>query len=313
MNRVPLISVLIPVYNVEKYIERCLVSLFNNTIIKDCEIVIVDDCSPDSSMKVIHSVLEKFPAMKEQIALHSHDYNRGSAAARNTALLHSHGKYIICVDSDDWVEKDYLEKLYKTAQESNADVVMCDLVKKTREESLVISEEPKYDDFLASLLSGSLHGWLHEKLIKHSLFMEYKLCWIEGLNMCEDLLIMAKVFLYTKKVVHIKKALYHYDCTNQTSLSSNLDFNKVKQLKQVIIELENFLPQKYSEFLKVQKSRIKVWILKDQKRPQKDDFLLYNSDYLSKCKLNPMTSRFFFWLCEHHFFCFAKFILKLKK
>lgn len=313
MNKIPLISVLIPVYNVEKYVERCLVSLFNNTIINECEIIIVNDRSTDNSVEVIKNVLNKFPAIKEKVMLHSHDYNRGLAAARNTALLQAHGKYIICVDSDDWVEKDYLEKLYKKAQESDADVAMCDLIKETDDESLVISEEPKYDDCLSSLLSGSLHGWLPEKLIKHSLFMEHKIRWIEGLNMCEDLLIMSKVFLYAKKVVHVKKPLYHYNCLNQASLSASLNRDKVNQLEKVVIELENFLPQKYSEFLKVQKSRIKVWILKGQRNPLEYDFLLYNSDRLSKCKLNPVSSRFFFWLCEHHFFAFAKLILAVKK
>lgn len=313
MENSPLISVLIPVYNVEKYIERCLVSLFSNAIINECEIVIVDDCSPDSSMEVIRSVLGKFPAMQERVVLRSHDSNRGSAAARNTALLQAHGKYIICVDSDDWVEKDYLEKLYKAAEESDADVAMCDLIKETSGESLIISEEPKYDDCLSSLLSGSLHGWLHEKLIKHSLFMEHNIRWIEGLNMCEDLLIMAKIFLYAKNVVHVKEPLYHYNCVNQASLSASLNRDKVNQLEKVVIELENSLPQKYSEFLKVQKSRIKVWILKEQKNPQKEDFLLYNSVRLSKCKLNPMLSRFFFWLCEHHFLVFVKLILAVKE
>lgn len=125
----PVISVLIPVYNVEKYIERCLISLFENTIARYCEFIIVDDCSPDNSMNVIQSVLEKYTNIKENTFLHSHDCNRGSAATRNTALLHSHGEYIICVDSDDWVEPDYLERLYVKANETYADIVVCDLYK----------------------------------------------------------------------------------------------------------------------------------------------------------------------------------------
>ena len=128
----PKISIIVPVYNVEKYIARCLRSLFANTIIADCEVIIVDDCSLDNSMKVVADVLDEFPAFAKNVVLCSHDCNRGSAAARNTALLQVYGKYIICVDSDDWMESDYLEKLYAAAEKDNADVAMCDLYKETK-------------------------------------------------------------------------------------------------------------------------------------------------------------------------------------
>ncbi|MBP3367311.1 MAG: glycosyltransferase family 2 protein [Treponema sp.] len=309
----PKVSILIPVYNIEKYVARCLRSLFANTIISDCEVIVVDDCSPDCSMKVVADVLNEFPAFSKNVILRSHDYNRGLAAARNTALLQAHGKYIVCVDSDDWVEPDYLEKLYAAAEKDNADVVMCDLIKKTKEKSEMISEIPFYGDCLSNLLLGNLHGWLHEKLIKHSLFMEHKISWIEGLNICEDLLIMTKVFFYAKKVVHVPKPLYHYDCTNQKSLTFSLNRNKVEQLKKVILEIEKFLPLEYSDYINVQKSRTKIWILKGQKNHQKEDFMLYNSDSLSKCKLNLVSSRLFFLLCEKHFFFLLKFILIFKR
>lgn len=313
LNQNPLISVLIPVYNVEKYVRRCLFSLFDNTIINECEIIMVDDCSPDKSVSVIQQVLEEFPHMKKFVTLRSHDCNRGLAAARNTALLQAHGKYIICVDSDDWVEKDYLEKLYKSAEKNNADVVMCNLIKETKDGPVISANPQEYDDCVAGMLSGSLQGWLHEKLIKHSLFMEHNISWVEGLNMCEDLLIMTKVFFYAEKIVKLNEGLYHYDCTNQNSLTYSLSENKVWQLKRVVEEIERFLPEKYSEHLKVQKSRIKIWILKGQKSPSKEDFLLYNSDLLSKCSLNPLSSRFFLWLCERRFLFPARLIIRLKK
>lgn len=312
MNSSPKISVLIPVYKVEKYIRRCLESLLKNSMINDCEIIIVNDCSPDNSLSVIQGILTEHNN-PENILLRSHDCNRGSAAARNTGLLQARGEYIICVDSDDWVEPDYLEKLYKAAVKNDADVVICDLVIERENTSLVVKEVPQKEDYVNGLLSGSLHGWLHEKLIHRQLFMKYKISWVEGLNMCEDLLLMSKIFYVAKKIVHVHEPLYHYDCTNQNSLTYDLNENKVNQLKQVINEIEKFLPNEYCEILKVQKSKIKIWILKGQKHPLKADYELYNSERLSECKLNPLFSRVFFWLCEHKIFFLAKLIILVKR
>ncbi len=313
MSSIPKISVLIPVYNVEKYIRRCLESLLKNTIIDDCEIIIVDDCSPDNSVKVIEEVLNEFSNMKKIVTLRSHYCNRGLAAARNTALLQAHGKYVICVDSDDWVEPNYLEKLYNGAVRNDADVVICDLIIERENSSQIVKEVPQKQDYVKGLLSGSLHGWLPEKLIRRSLFMKHKISWIEGLNMCEDLLLMSKIFYVAKKIVHVPEPLYHYDCTNQNSLTYDLNENKVWQLKQVIKEIEKFLPDEYCEILKVQKAKTKIWILKGQKHPLKKDYELYNSEKLSECKLNPLSSRVFFWLCEHKIFFLAKLIILVKK
>ncbi len=82
----PKISVLIPVYKVEQYIEQCLRSLLSNTIIQECEVIIVDDRSPDKSMQVVRRVLEEFPALRENIQLHSHDVNRGKSDRSHVVL-----------------------------------------------------------------------------------------------------------------------------------------------------------------------------------------------------------------------------------
>lgn len=238
------ISVLIPVYNVEKYVGRCLRSLFANTIIADCEVIIVDDCSPDSSMKVVGEVLDEFPVFAKNVVLLFHDCNRGSAVARNTALLQVHGKYIICVDSDDWVELDYLEKLYAAAEKDNADVAMCDLYKETKKCSQLFEEIPKSQDYVMELLVGKLRGWLPVKLIRYSLLREHDIGLVEGINMCEDLLIMTKVFFYAKKVVRVPEPLYHYDCLNENSLTALLSEEKIFQIFRAHSEVKRFLESK---------------------------------------------------------------------
>lgn len=311
-NTQPKISVLIPVYNVEKYIERCIRSLIANTIIKDCEVVIVNDCSPDNSMSIVKRVLGEFPELAENFKLQAHDFNRGLAAARNTALLQAHGKYIICVDSDDWVEKDYLEQLYNCAEKNNADVVMCNLIKETKNSSQIITEKARSNDYVMELLMGNLHGWLPEKLIKLSFLREHNIKWIEGLNMCEDLLIMTKVFYFAKKVFHIDKALYHYDCTNESSLSASLNENKINQLINVVKEIENFLPEIYEEGIKSQKSKTKIWIVKCAENLNSKLFNLYNESKLHKLKSLTLFIRLFHFFCYIHFYWLAKIMVKVR-
>ncbi len=241
----PKISILIPVYKVERYIEQCLRSLLSNTIIQECEIIIVDDCSPDKSMEVVRRVLEEFPALRENIQLHSHDVNRGSAAARNTALLQAHGRYLICVDSDDWVEPDYLERLYNEAERTNADVVGCDLVREFGDKSLVVKnhfpQEPA--ECIRGLLEGQVQGWLHVKLIRRSLLVENGITWVEGLDMWEDLLLSAKVFVHAQQVSKVDKALYHYRC-NPDSIVNNVSQSRLEQIAGNVAELERLLRAK---------------------------------------------------------------------
>ena len=113
------VSVCIPVYGVEKYIERCARSLFEQTMKDDIEFIFVNDCTPDKSIEVLQKVLEEYPNRKEQVKIIHHEINRGVSAARKTALMNSHGEYIIFCDSDDWVDTNLYEVMYKKAVEEN--------------------------------------------------------------------------------------------------------------------------------------------------------------------------------------------------
>ena len=117
------LSILIPVYRVEKYIERCATSLFEQTLQDDIEFIFVDDCGGDGSINVLMNTLNKYPKRKTQVLLLRHLKNRGLAAARQTALEKAAGDYVLTVDSDDWLELDACEKLQKIALQTNADIV----------------------------------------------------------------------------------------------------------------------------------------------------------------------------------------------
>ena len=112
------VSVIIPVYNVEKYLEECLNSVISQTL-KDVEIICVDDCSTDNSCLI----LDKYKDIDSRIILIRHDINRGLGPARNSGLAIANGEYILYIDSDDYISNDYVETLYVTAKKYNSDVV----------------------------------------------------------------------------------------------------------------------------------------------------------------------------------------------
>ena len=120
-----LVSILVPIYNVENFIEKCSVSLFEQTY-KNIEYVFVNDCSPDHSIEVLEKVAKNYPNRINSIKIINHDINKGLAGARNTAILNANGDYVLHVDSDDFIEKTTIEKLVKKAQDDCADIVVFD-------------------------------------------------------------------------------------------------------------------------------------------------------------------------------------------
>ncbi len=120
-----LISVIIPVYRVEAYIERCVRSLMEQTL-DEVEYIFVDDCSPDKSVSVLERVLKDYPLRQGQTHILRHATNRGLPAARNTGLDAAIGDYIFHCDSDDYLETDALQAMYDTAQKANAEIVYSD-------------------------------------------------------------------------------------------------------------------------------------------------------------------------------------------
>lgn len=119
----PLVSIIIPVYNVEKYIRRCAVSVFQQTYC-NLDIIFVDDCSPDNSISVLINVAEDFPMRKSQMRVISHAYNRGLSAARNTGVEAAKGDYIYFLDSDDAITSNCIEVLVKYACMGGYDFVV---------------------------------------------------------------------------------------------------------------------------------------------------------------------------------------------
>lgn len=296
----PFISVLIPVYGVEKYVEHCIRSLFENSIADKCEFVIVNDCTADNSMDIIKSVVCKYPYIC--VRLIEHESNRGLAAARNTALLQAHGKYIICVDSDDWVEPDYLEKLYNEAENSGADIVGCDYFREYSSGTELcrnpIDENSR--QALKDIVSGKSLAFLWIKLFKRELFAENGIAWTEGLDVTEDVIICSRLFAKAKAISYIKEPLYHYNLQNQGSLTARLNEKKIDQIIEAcnLIEKELLHDADCENAVKQRKAFSKIWILRCADELKKEYFLLWNDEKLYKLSNISLKRKIILFLCN---------------
>lgn len=197
----PLISVCTPIYNTEKYLEECLESLFNAKMADQCEFIFVNDCATDSSPQILERVSEKYKNLNIRII--KQGKNLGVAAARNTGLKAATGKYIAHFDSDDSISADFFEKMYRTAEENNADMVVCNNWRS-------FDENLSSVELVNMLLRHEMLPTLWCKLAKRSLFTENGITWREGINVGEDPIISMKLTYFSKKTVFLQDMLYNY-------------------------------------------------------------------------------------------------------
>ena len=120
----PKVSVIIPVYGVEKYIERCARSLFEQTL-DDIEYIFVDDCTPDRSIEILKTVLEEYPNRIPQTRILRNEHNLGAAGSKDAGMKIATGEYLMFVDSDDWIDSDGVQRMYEFASREEVDISYC--------------------------------------------------------------------------------------------------------------------------------------------------------------------------------------------
>ena len=199
------VSVIVPVYNTQKYLDKCLKSLSKQTL-KDIEVIVVNDGSPDNSKKIISKYTNKYPNFKGYIK-----ENGGQASARNLGLKKAKGEYIGFVDSDDYVELDMFEKLYYKAKQGNFDVVSCDINYISHNKvkiisSLVENDIDNEEDMKKQMINYYPVVW--NKIYKRELFNK-DICFKEGV-LYEDVEFLYKLFPYIKNMGTIKESLINY-------------------------------------------------------------------------------------------------------
>lgn len=232
------VSVIVPIYKVEPFIEKCAHSLFSQSL-DSIEYIFVDDCSPDNSITLLKLILENYPARIKDTRIISHHHNKGLAASRNTGISLASGEYVIFCDSDDWIDTRMYETMYNTAIKNNYDIVVCDYISVFPKKDIYYSqsfiETPK--EFLKGILSGKLHNGVWNKLIKRSIYNQLDFLWIEGINMWEDVSIIPRIAFFSNKIKYLPKAFYYYNQQNlnsYTSIWSNTSINNVFEVVKII-------------------------------------------------------------------------------
>ena len=212
------VSIIIPVYNVEKYIGKCLDSLVNQTL-EDIEIIVVNDGSPDNSQKIIDKYVEKYPNKIKSFIKE----NGGQGSARNLGLKYAKGKYISFVDSDDWLEKNAIEEMYNEAIKSKSDIVICDMVDHFNNNKTLYHNCTIYDNVYEVTPSAC------NKIFKRSIISNIKFL---GKLWYEDFNFTTKILLKKPTISVISKPFYNCHCREVSTMNNN---NSLKNLDMITI------------------------------------------------------------------------------
>lgn len=207
------VSVIVPVYKVERWIERCARSLMEQTL-AEAEFIFVDDCSPDGSITVLERVLEEYPQRKGQVNVIRHTENRGVSVSRQDGLDAATGEYVIHADPDDRVEPEMLERLYEKAKAEDADMVICDFYQvnpKTGRKRLFAQRPEVLDaETVQRQLFQNLHGSVWNKLVRLEVIRKANVRFPEDYAFCEDLTFNAELLNQPLKITYLPEAFYNY-------------------------------------------------------------------------------------------------------
>jgi glycosyltransferase involved in cell wall biosynthesis len=257
----PKVSVIVPVYNVSKFIERCVRTLFEQTF-DSIEYIFVNDCTPDNSIEILKGIILEYPKRSNAVQIIEHETNRGLAAARNTGLFASKGDYIQHIDSDDFIELDMIELLYKKAVEENADIVVSDFIFDWGKVTKVYKQNHSANpiEFTKMLLSNEILSCIWNKLIKRDLYFNNNIFGFENVDMGEDYVLITRLSYHANKISKINKALYHYNQMNMSAYTKSYSPKTIGNLLNALKIINDFFNSKHDS------EKFKVSVLQGQLR-----------------------------------------------
>ena len=248
MLKQDLITVVIPIYNVEKYLKKCIESIIGQTY-KDLEIILVDDGSPDNSGKIC----DEYANIDKRINV-IHKENGGLSDARNYGIMNAHGKYIVFIDSDDYVENQYIELLYKAIILNNTKISQCG-IKKINEKNDIIgyfnygeNQIKKSKELIIDLYGGKWENivvW--NKMYLRELFNNIK--FPKG-KIHEDEFVTYKLLFLSNEISVINKCLYNYMQSNESITGRKFYLNRLDILDALEERLIFFEKSKEEELYK---------------------------------------------------------------
>ncbi|MBQ4036278.1 MAG: glycosyltransferase [Paludibacteraceae bacterium] len=303
-----LVSIIIPVYNTEKYLAKCLDSVIAQTY-TNIEVVLIDDGSTDGSPAICDSYHNK----DERVIVY-HRENQGASLARKFGLSVAKGQFIQFVDSDDWIKPEMTEKLVRSAEENNSDIAWCDveMVEKEGTRDFKIKYNSSSTEMLRSLYWGRISGWFVNKIIRADLLADitFPASW-----MMEDVFLTTQLLLKQAKNSYVPESLYCYNRLNENAVTSKANGNEI--LIKAMPNIENcyqFLKkynvfERYEEDFSCLAMRLKIAILKTKGIVEAKSVYGFAHKHLKSYGLQPPVA-YIYWL-GFNFGKFGEFLLNL--
>lgn len=242
MKTSPRISVIVPVYNAEKWLRRCVDSILAQTF-TDFEVLLIDDGSTDGS----GAICDEY-AIQDQRVRVFHKPNGGVSSARNLGLDSAQGEWMTFADSDDYIESNMLVRMIKKINDEQADIVIADYFETSKDRDIKVSQNLqslKSEDLISGLLQGHIIGSTCNKLFSKRLFTDNDIHFPKDIDYCEDLIAIVQILLHNPKVVVLSGAFYHYDTSTTDSITRKYTSKLYEHQKRAATFLQFFLGKKF--------------------------------------------------------------------
>lgn len=260
----PLVSIIIPVYGVEKYIARCAKSVLEQTY-DNIEIIFVNDCTKDKSIEALQETIKQYPKRTDAVRIVNHAHNQGLAAARNTGVAAAKGEWLMHVDSDDYIETNTVEECIKKANEDNADYVVFGMMQefKNKTHEMMPPHVSSKDEYMKLIIRKDVPSRVWGGLIKASLYKDNNIRAIPGVNFAEDYSVSPRLYYYAKKISFLYKPLYHYIRYNEESYTAHFNPKVISNSFAAMDEIESFFNNvgKYQLEARISRLRFQAWAI----------------------------------------------------
>lgn len=245
-----IISVIIPVYGTEKYLEKCLDSVINQNLKNiEIEIIVINDASQDNSIEIIKEYMKK----DKRIILINKEKNEGLSSARNSGIKRSTGKYLFHLDSDDWIDRNCLQELCNLTKD-NPDMIIADYcLDYDNGKKKYLQGQPREINNNISCIKNICYSkavpYISGKLIKRDLYIKNNILHIDGVNLGEDLAVILRLLFFSNKVKKLNKSFYHYFQNSQSITKKETNIKNIEDIVQVLDMNREFFLEKYSDLL----------------------------------------------------------------
>lgn len=319
----PKVSFLVPVYNVSAYIGRCARSLFEQTF-DDIEYIFVNDCTPDDSMERLEAVMAQYPERAGQVKIINHVSNQGLAVARKTAVLAATGDYVCCVDSDDYVDADMVQRMYQRAVEEEADIVVADYWDEYPRQTVLCADlvSPSMEENRVNVLTcgKEVSPSLWNKMIRRQLWLHANAFAPEGLSYCEDRHVVTRLYYAARKIAKVDAAFYHYMHSNEHAITRGKNARHFEDVMLFWKLMDDFLAghglaEKYRERIEASKTehKVKLIVEVDSYAVRKKYAFLFREFEMNYIRLFRRGERIMLFLVHHKLFACAHLFDELLK